>query len=225
MRTLFGHDTSPYVRRIRVLLDELALPFARDPSSWNQPDAEVLRRNPMLRVPALSDQIDGQTQWLLDSRIIAEYLFTLPAPRSPAPSGHAPLAGQFLSPTSRWEDANLLAAIDSATDSAINVFLLALDGVTPDKAPYLARQETRVATCLSWIESRLSAGLLLGGDHFAYPDIALYTTLDWMQFRGRYPVEKHPRFVEYLRLHASRPSLASSSPRLAAQAALPVTPR
>ena len=40
--TLFGHDTSPYVRRIRILLAELGLPFARDARGWNVPDAEVL---------------------------------------------------------------------------------------------------------------------------------------------------------------------------------------
>ena len=68
---LYGHDTSPYVRRVRALLAELGLPFDRDMNSWSVPDATVLRINPMLRVPAL---VDGG-QVLLDSRLIATYLY------------------------------------------------------------------------------------------------------------------------------------------------------
>ena len=53
MLKLYGHDTSPYVRRIRVLLAELGLPFVRDSRSWTVADADVLKLNPCLRVPAL----------------------------------------------------------------------------------------------------------------------------------------------------------------------------
>ena len=67
---LYGHDTSPYVRRVRVLLTELGLPFERDANGWSNPSEAFLRINPLLRVPALED--DGETPDL------QEAIFTFP---------------------------------------------------------------------------------------------------------------------------------------------------
>ena len=42
MLKLFGHDASPYVRRVRVVLAELRIPFERDTHGWQDPVAELL---------------------------------------------------------------------------------------------------------------------------------------------------------------------------------------
>src|SRR5690348_14446578 len=105
---LYGHDTSPYVRRVRVLLAEKGLPFERDADSWTKPSAAVLRLNPMLRVPALVDE--GQA--LLDSKVIAAYLCErYPQPPPPPPAGHLPLQPTLWHPEHRWDDENTLLAI------------------------------------------------------------------------------------------------------------------
>ena len=223
MLKLYGHDTSPYVRRIRVLLAELGLPFVRDPRSWTVADADVLRLNPCLRVPALEAPRDGGgTQLLLDSRIIAAFLYAQPG-RSPAPlaDSQLPLAPTLFHDAARWDDENALSILDAAQDSLINLFVLELDGITPAQSPYLQRQYARVQSCLGWLDARLGDHALFHADRFSYLDIALACSLDWAQFRDRYPVRQHRNIARALDLHAERPSLSTTHPRLAANAALP----
>ncbi len=223
MLKLYGHDTSPYVRRIRVLLAELDLPFSRDSRSWTVADAEVLRLNPMLRVPALAaPRADGSTQLLLDSKIIAAFLYAQrQADPRPLPAQSPPIAPTLFSEPTRWDEENLLAMIDAATDSMINVFVLELDGITREKSPYLQRQQSRTESCLRFLDAQLGERATLRADHYSYLDIALACSLDWMIFRDRYPVAQHKNLSRFLAQHADRPSLASTHPRLASSTALP----
>ncbi len=218
---LYGHDTSPYVRRVRVLLAEKGLPFTRDSDSWNNPNAAVLRLNPMLRVPAL---VDGE-QALLDSKVIAAYLYDrFPQPPPPPPAGLLPLQPTLWHPEQRWDDENTLLTIDSAVDSAVNLFLLELDGIPAEKSPYLARQYERVKTCLTWVENKLAGRTTFHAGVFTQLEIALLCALQWMQFRNRYPVADHPGLIHFVAAHAARPSLLSTHPSLATNAAPPKTP-
>src|SRR5262245_34370265 len=163
---LFGHDTSPYVRRIRVLLRELGVPFERDTNNWAAPD--MRQKNPLLRVPALRDG----GQMLYDSRLIAAYLYDRHAGAIPAPPpGAPPLQPTLFRPAQRWDDENVLLAIDAAADSAINVFLLERDGVTKDAASYLQRQTDRVSTCLAFVEERYGGRTSLGEGALSFTDL------------------------------------------------------
>lgn len=223
--TLFGHDTSPYVRRIRVLLAELGVPFQRDARSWNVPDAEVLRINPMLRVPALVDTASGKAQPVLDSRLIANYLYDRyqPGAATLSAGGALPLQRTLFSTAERWNDENALSIIDAAADSLINVFLLDLDGIPREKAPYLQRQMERAGRCLSWLDERLAGRETFHPGAFGFLDIGLTCHLDWMIFRDRYPVSQHPNLMAFLERHKDRPSLDATHPRRADSAALPRT--
>lgn len=223
---LYGHDTSPYVRRIRVLLAEKGLPFERDTDGWSVATAEVLRINPMLRVPAMAD-IDpsrhaGQAQYLLDSKIIAAYLYDrYPQAPPPPPPGAMPLQSTMYHLKHRYDDENALFCIDAATDSAINVFLLELDGISRDRSPYLQRQMERIGSCLSWLDALLASRPTLHEGSFSYFDIAMVCALEWMLFRQRYPVLDHPHLAQFLERHANRPTLAATHPRHAANAGPP----
>lgn len=228
MLTLFGHDTSPYVRRVRVLLQELGLPFVRDPASWGAPSEALRQINPMMRVPALLDSDYGEGGLaLLDSRLIATYLYDQygdqhgqhgAAEIGPA----APLLQRTLfRPESRYQDENLLLAIDAATDSLINVFLLELDGVTKEAAPYLRRQEERAHRSLAYVETAYGGYPTLAEGRLSYVDIALCCSLDWMRFRKRYDITQHPGLLRVLEALAERPALAESHPSRAASTALP----
>ena len=53
MLKLCGHDASPYVRRVRVVLAELRIPFERDTHGWQDPAAEFVDASPIQRVPML----------------------------------------------------------------------------------------------------------------------------------------------------------------------------
>jgi glutathione S-transferase len=207
---LHGHDTSPYVRRVRVLLRELGVPFTRDTENWAAPG--IRQVSPLLRVPALRDE--GQV--LFDSRLIAAYLYAEHAGRIPAPpAGLLPLQGTLFRPAQRWADENVLLALDTALDSAINVFLLERDGVTRDAAPYLRRQAERVGTALTFVEESYGGRPGLGEGALSFTDIALVCTLDWMRFRDRHDIAAHPGLLRVLEAHGGRPALAETHPSLA----------
>jgi glutathione S-transferase len=223
---LYGHDTSPYVRRIRVLLAEKGLPFKRDTASWSAPGAEVLRINPLLRVPALVDETAGAdgAQTLLDSKLIATYLYDRYPQVPSAPPGHLPLQATLFDPTQRYDDENLLVTVDGAADSAINLFVLELDGVKREQAPYLQRQAQRIESCLRYLDDRLGGRATLHDDVLSFTDIALVCHFDWMLFRDRYPVRKHENLARFLDAHRDRPSLIATHPSKATSTALPKTP-
>jgi glutathione S-transferase len=210
---LFGHDTSPYVRRARVLLAEKGVAFERDDAGWVAPSADFSRLNPLMRVPALLD--GGQA--LLDSRLIAVYLYErYPEPPPLAPAGHAPLQATLWAPASRYDDENVLYAIESALDSAINVFLLEQDGVALAASPYLQRQTRRLASCLGYVDGLLAGKTTLNEGVFSFSDVTLACALDWLVFRKRYDVAQHVNLARYREAHEPRPSLRATHPSLAA---------
>lgn len=215
---LYGHDTSPYVRRIRVLLAELGLPFERDANSWSNPDAEVLRLNPLLRVPALTD---GELL-LLDSKLIATYLYDRYPSSPPAPAGNElPLQRTLWHKEHRYDDENMLLVLDGATDSTINVFLLEMDGLKPAEVPYLKRQLQRVQSSMAWLDEKLAGKVSLHDGAVSFFDLSLVCALQWMQFRDRYPVAQHPNLLRFISAHKDRPSLQATHPSLAQNTALP----
>lgn len=216
---LYGHDTSPYVRRVRVILQELGVPFERDTNNWAAPGIQAV--NPMLRVPALRDG----DQVLYDSKLIATYLYDRHGGRhggpTPAPPpGAPPLQGTLFRPEHRYDDENVLLAIDAAADSAINVFLLDRDEVS---SPYLQRQRERVGTCLRFVEERYGGRTTLSGDALSFTDLALVCALEWMHFRQRHDITAYPGLCRVVAAHAGRPSLATTHPSLAVTGLPPAT--
>lgn len=112
----------------------------------------------------------------------------------------------------RWAESNFHHVVDGALDALINVFYLAKDGVSPDEASYLAKQRDRAAASLRWIEGALRGAYVTEQPTLGVTEIALLTSLEWMQFRHAYPVETHPGLVAFLAAHAERPSVASTRP-------------
>ncbi len=215
---LFGHDTSPYVRRARVLLLEKGIPFERDPAGWVSPSDEFARLNPLMRVPALLDH--GQA--VLDSGLIAAYLYErFPGPPPAPPAGHPPLQATLWSADHRYDDENVLLAVEGALDSAINVFLMEQDGILPAASAYLRRQTQRIARCLAFVDGLLADRTTLREGVLSFTDITLCAALDWLIFRKRYDVAQHGNLVRFLRTHQDRPSLAGTHPTLAVPAPAP----
>jgi glutathione S-transferase len=215
---LFGHDTSPYVRRARVLLAEKALPFERDTAGWVSPSDEFTRLNPLMRVPALLH--DGQV--VLDSRLIAVYLYDrFPEAPPDAPAGGAPLQATLWSSAHRYDDENVLLAADTMLDSAINLFLMEGDGIALAASAYLRRQTQRIARCLGFLDGLLEGRTALHEGVFSFTDITLCCALDWLTFRQRYDVAQHANLARFAAAHEGRPSLRSTHPRLAAPAPPP----
>jgi glutathione S-transferase len=163
---LVGSKTSPYVRKIRVLLAEKQLPFEfLEESAWNA-DTTVPKYNPLNKVPALVLD-DGES--IYDSAVISEYVDTL---------GGKPFIPQAARDRARVRRDEALG--DGIADAGIAIFLeRKREGARQDPA-WIARQADKVnagiAALAKSVASRPRGELTLG-------DIACGCALFWLEFR------------------------------------------
>ena len=197
---LYGTETSPYVRRVRVLAHELGIEGALVDTSKDEGQAKLRERSPIWKVPALAIG----NELIFDSRIIVNVLAQRHGGDRIRPVGVEDV-----------EANNSLTVIDGALDALINCFYLGRDGVTPEAASYLAKHQERAASAMAWLDGRAAAGKLgsLGeGESIDLVDIALGTTLAWMVFRNTYEVSKHPTLAAALERFDLRPSFNATQP-------------
>ncbi|MGH7283071.1 MAG: glutathione S-transferase family protein [Polyangiaceae bacterium] len=211
---LFGHDTSPYVRRVRALLHELGAECDRDTAGWMEPSAAMLEANPIAKVPALEVNENGQDLVLVDSKTIADWLLARHGVKVSAPAS-PPFQATLFHPAHRYEDENVLTIADAALDSAIQIFLFERDKITPETAPYLKRQNERVGKCLAWLDARYADRVTLHDDVLSFIDLGLYCALDWFEFRKRLDFSSYRNLVAFKSAQKQRASLAATDPRAA----------
>ena len=171
---LIGAVTSPYVRKVRIVLAEKKLDYKFVPENVWAEDTQISAANPLGKVPCLV--MDGQDA-VFDSRVIVEYLDTL------SPVGKLiPPSGRERVEVKTWE-----ALADGLMDSAI---LARLEQTWPGRADgerstaWIARQMRKVDDALA----AMSAGL---GDkpwcspaiHLTLADIAVGCALGYLDFR------------------------------------------
>lgn len=193
---LFGTVTSPYVRRVRIVLKELGR--AHRLVDTAQPEGQALMRdlNPLWKVPTL--RLDGRV--MFDSAVIVRQLLK--------EFGHATLA---VHDPDDVEVSQVVTVTDGALDALINAFYLKKEGVS-DQTPYLQKQTGRAQAALTWLEDRVRGPWITRAHRFGLPEIGLITALEWMIFRQAYPVDQHPRLVEFLKQHQARESVTSTAP-------------
>src|SRR5688572_25625213 len=136
---LYGTTTSPFVRRVRAVAIEIGEPVELISTAGADGSARLRAVSPIAQVPVA--EIDGRV--LFDSRVIADWLTTT--------RGHGGLAPA----RDRWQQANLVNAIDGALDSAIQAFYLRRDRVGADDNPYTVRQLEWAAAIFAWLAQRL----------------------------------------------------------------------
>ena len=209
MLKLFGHDASPFVRRVRVLLAELRIPFERDAHGWQDPAPEFVAASPIQRVPMLDLGPGAPVRHVFESRVIAQLLYGLP---HPAPGGDPPFQDALLYPSLELLDQNVLSITDAAQDSLVNVFLLEGDGIRAEQSSYLQRQVTRARSCLDSLEQTYRGKRSLSPGRLAYVDVAVMSLLGWIRFRKRLDLAPWPGLLALEAAHAERPSLVSTRP-------------
>jgi glutathione S-transferase len=206
---LFGHDASPYVRRVRVLLAELRIPFERDTHGWQDPAAEFVASSPIQRVPMLDLGPGAPVRHVFESRVITALLYSLP---HPPPAGDPPFQDVLLDPSLELLDQNVISVTDAAQDSLVNVFLLEADGIRAEQASYLQRQVSRARGCLDWLERTYRGKRSLVPGRLAYADVTVMCLLGWIRFRKRLDLSPWKELLALESAHAARPSLVSTRP-------------
>jgi glutathione S-transferase len=197
---LIGSKTSPYVRKIRVLLAEkqLAHEFLEE-SAWSA-DTQVPNYNPLNKVPALQLD-DGES--IYDSAVIAEYLDAI--------SG-----GQYLpqSPVERARVKRDEALGDGIADAGITAFLERKRDAARQDAAWIARQMSKVNAGIGGLAKNLGSKPYLGGSQMNLGDIACACGLFWAEFRMPELCwrEQYPSLKAWAERMESRPSFEATKP-------------
>jgi glutathione S-transferase len=200
---LIGSLTSPYVRKVRVVLAEKKLDYQFVLEDVWGSDA-ILAANPLGKVPCLVME-GGEA--IFDSRVIVEYVDTL----SPV--------GKLLPPSGRervevrtWE-----ALADGMLDACVSARMeMHWDGRTPEQrsTAWVDRQMLRVHAALKAMSHGLGDKPFCVGIYLSLADIATGCALGYLDFR--YPDidwrTSHPNLQRLYDKLAARSSFIDTAP-------------
>ena len=200
---LIGSLTSPYVRKVRIVMAEKKLDFQlllEDP--WGT--EEVLKSNPLGKVPCLVME-GGEA--VFDSRVIVEYLDTL------SPVGKLiPASGRERVEVRTWE-----ALSDGVLDAAISA---RMEQVWTGRSElqrsqaWVDRQMSRIDTALTAMAKGLGDKAFCMGVHLTLADIAVGCALGYLDFR--FPAiawrEQHANLARLADKLSARPSFNDTRP-------------
>ncbi len=198
---LIGSNTSPFVRKVRIVLAEkkIEYDFVID-SPWLE-GSKVPNINPLGKIPALV--LDDDTP-LFDSRVIVEYIDSVTPNNKliPAPSRER-------TEVKRWE-----ALADGICDAAAAVFLEAKRPPAQQSADWIARQRGKIMRSLEFMTEELGEKPYCMGTHLSLADIAVGAALGYLCFRFA-DIDWQAAHPNLARLYAKlmqRPSLADTVP-------------
>ena len=193
---LLGTPTSPYVRKVRLMLLEKNIPheYLIDPP--REPGSLVARVNPLGRIPALV--LDDDT-CVFDSPVIAEYVDTLNDNPILIPRNDA-LARMRVK---RWE-----ALADGIMDSALAVRNERLRPEEKQEPANITLHNNAISRALQFAEKELGNHLWVNGDAVSLGDFALFSTLVYLDLRQpeRDWRAAHPSLLAWYSRVAERPS-------------------
>ncbi|QTN26765.1 glutathione S-transferase N-terminal domain-containing protein [Rhodoferax sp. AJA081-3] len=201
---LLGSTSSPYVRKVRVVMAEKKLDYAFVPEDVWSASTTIAESNPLGKVPCL---IMEGAEALFDSRVIVEYLDTL------SPVGKLiPPVGRERAEIKTWE-----ALADGLMDAAILARLEATwTGRTKAQRSqvWIDRQLAKVTATVKAMSHGLGDKPFCGGIHFSLADIAVGCALGYLDFR--FPqIDWRTDYPNLVRLHdklMQRPSFADTIP-------------
>ncbi len=198
---LIASLTSPYARKIRVILAEKNLPFELEVDIPWSADTRVPQLNPLGKVPVLLAD-DGRA-WF-DSPVIAEYLDILGVAPQMIPADR-----KAALPVRQTE-----ALADGITDAAVAAFLENNRPEAQRSEATLARQHDKIERALSLLADRIVARDGLNGETISLGDVAAGCALGYLDLR--HPAldwrQKEPRLTGYGETMLARPSFVSTEP-------------
>jgi glutathione S-transferase len=166
---LLGTNTSPYVRKARLVLLEKNIPHTYLIDAPREPGSQVARANPLGRIPALI--LDDET-CVFDSPVIAEYADTLNDTPILIPRNDA-LARMRVK---RWE-----ALADGIMDSAVVVRNEVLRQIESQDAATIARHNDAITRALAYIADQLGSRQWCEGTSITLADLAMMSALVYLR--------------------------------------------
>ena len=200
---LIGSLTSPYVRKVRVVMAEKKLDFQLTLEDVWGHDA-ILKSNPLGKVPCLV--LDGG-EAVFDSRVIVEYLDTLsPVGKLIPPSGRERIEVRT------WESLS-----DGLLDAAILARMEAnwtARSAEQRSQAWIERQMRTVHHAIKAMSQGLGDKPFCAGNHFTLADIAVGCALGYLDFRFAHIDWRgdHPNLLKLYDKLSVRPSFVDSAP-------------
>lgn len=181
---LYGSLTSPYVRKVRVLIKEKTLPIelvVDDP--WSE-HSRIPAMNPLGKVPTLLLD-DGEA--IYDSALLIGWLdFRFQCGIVPSEQ------------KGYWDCMKWHALANGIVDATIARMLELRRPREKQMKQVMAWEQARVTRSLAQIESRMTGGAYLVGPAFTLADIALGVALQYIDFRDPSNWRaSHPRLTRW----------------------------
>jgi len=166
---LIASLTSPFARKVRIMLAEKNIPFELiEDIPWNA-NTEVPKFNPLGKIPVLVLS-DGET--LYDSRVIVEYLEDLkPWPLLIPTDSHQRILCK------KWE-----SLADGISDAAATIFIEKKRPKEQQSPDWIIRQQAKIDNGLAAMNT-LFIGPFCMGETFSLADIAVGSTLGYLDLR------------------------------------------
>jgi len=170
---LIGSSTSPYARKVRVVMAEKKLEFKFVEEDVWSADTRISDANPLGKVPCLVME-GGEA--VFDSRVIVEYLDTL------SPVGKLiPSSGRERVEVKTWE-----ALADGVLDAAVAARLEATwsgRAAGERSQAWIDRQLGKIEQGLRAMSSGLGDRPYCHGIHYTLADVAVGCALGYLDFR------------------------------------------
>jgi len=199
---LIASPTSPYARKVRIVLAEKKIEFDLVIDlPWNA-DSIVPQHNPLGKVPVLL--LDDESV-LYDSRVIAEYLDNV------TPNNRLiPASGRERINVKRWE-----ALGDGLLDAAVAALLESRRPKGEKSLAWIERQRGKVTLALAAMSADLGEQPWCHGGSFSLADIAVGCALGYLDFRFadiRWR-EAHANLAQLYDKLMQRPSFIETAPK------------
>lgn len=170
---LIGSATSPYVRKVRIVMAEKKLDYQLIMEDVWAANSTITASNPLGKVPCLVME-GGEA--VFDSRVIVEYLDTL------SPVGKLiPPQGRERAEVKTWE-----ALADGVLDAAL---LARLEATWAGRSAaqrcdaWIERQMSKIDAALKAMSTGLGDKAFCSGIHFSLSDVAVGCALGYLDFR------------------------------------------
>ena len=170
---LIGSVTSPYVRKVRIVMAEKKLDYQFVTEDVWSAQTQIHTANPLGKVPCLI--MEGH-EAVFDSRVIVEYLDTLSPVGKLIPSG-----GRERAEVKTWE-----ALADGLLDAAL---LARMEAVWTERADsersqaWIDRQLGKIQHALAAMSHGLGDKAFCSGIHMSLSDIAVGCAVGYLDFR------------------------------------------
>jgi glutathione S-transferase len=201
---LIGSLTSPFVRKVRVVLAEKKLDYKFEVEDVWAADTRIGEANPLGKVPCLVME-GGEA--IFDSRVIVEYVDTL------SPVGKLiPLSGRERVEVKTWE-----ALGDGLLDAAILARMEQTWGgrsAEQRSQAWIDRQLSKVHASLAAMSQGLGDRPWCTGNHHTLADIAVGCALGYLDFRFADVAwrDDHPNLAKLYDKLSQRPGFLDTAP-------------